>query len=45
MTWFLLTPVLTASKQHAELFVYRIQPQQVRYMREWALEYFEVPIE
>ncbi len=27
------------------LIVYRIQPQKVRYMREWALEYFEVPIE
>jgi general stress protein 26 len=27
------------------LIVYRIRPQQVRYMREWALEYFDVPIE
>jgi general stress protein 26 len=26
------------------LIVYRLIPQQVRYMREWALEYFEVPI-
>jgi general stress protein 26 len=26
------------------LIVYRITPHQVRYMREWALEYFEVPI-
>src|SRR6187402_1694212 len=27
------------------LIVYRIQPQQVRYMREWALEYFEIALE
>ncbi len=27
-----------------ELIVYQIQPQQVRFMREWALEYHEVPI-
>ena len=26
-----------------ELIVYRILPKQVRFMREWALEYFEVP--
>jgi general stress protein 26 len=26
------------------LIVYRIIPQHVRYMREWALEYFEVPL-
>ena len=26
------------------LIVYRISPNHVRYMREWALEYFEVPI-
>src|SRR4051812_24073641 len=26
------------------LIVYRIAPLQVRYMREWALEYFEVPL-
>ena len=28
-----------------ELIVYRIDPLQVRYMREWALEYHEVPLE
>jgi general stress protein 26 len=28
-----------------ELIVYRIRPQRVRYMREWALEYHEVPWE
>jgi general stress protein 26 len=28
-----------------ELIVYRIRPKQVRFMREWALEYFEVPLD
>lgn len=28
-----------------ELIVYHIRPQRVRYMREWALEYHEVPWE
>jgi general stress protein 26 len=28
-----------------ELVVYRIKPNRVRYMREWALEYHEVPFE
>jgi general stress protein 26 len=32
------------SIDNPELIVYRIQPTRVRYMREWALEYFEVPI-
>lgn len=27
-----------------DLIVYRITPSRVRYMQEWALEYFEVPI-
>lgn len=26
------------------LIVYRIDPSQVRYMREWALEYYDVPL-
>ena len=26
------------------LLIYRIRPVQVRYMQEWALEYFEVPL-
>jgi len=26
------------------LIVYRLVPRQVRYMREWALEYYEVPL-
>ena len=28
-----------------ELILYRIDPQRVRYMREWALEYHEVPLD
>jgi general stress protein 26 len=31
------------SIDNPDLIVYRIEPQQVRYMREWALEYFDVP--
>ncbi len=27
-----------------ELILYRISPTRVRYMREWALEYYEVPL-
>jgi general stress protein 26 len=27
-----------------ELIIYRFVPERVRYMREWALEYFEVPV-
>ncbi len=27
-----------------DLIVYRIVPARVRYMREWALEYYEVPV-
>lgn len=27
-----------------ELIIYRCVPNRVRYMREWALEYFEVPL-
>lgn len=33
------------SIDNPDLVVYRIEPSQVRYMREWALEYFEVPLE
>jgi general stress protein 26 len=28
-----------------ELILYRITPNRVRFMREWALEYYEVPLE
>ena len=33
------------SMDHRELIIYRIEPTRVRYMQEWALEYYEVPIE
>ena len=33
------------SMDHAELVIYRIEPTRVRYMQEWALEYFEVPLD
>ena len=32
------------SIDNPELIVYRVIPHQVRYMREWALEYHEVPL-
>jgi general stress protein 26 len=31
------------SIDNPELIIYRIRPERVRYMREWALEYHEVP--
>ncbi len=33
------------SLANPELIVYRMVPQQVRYMQEWALEYHDVPLE
>jgi general stress protein 26 len=33
------------SLENPQLIVYRIDPHRVRFMREWALEYHEVPIE
>lgn len=33
------------SLDNPELIVYRITPQQVRYMREWALDYHDVPLD
>ena len=33
------------SLDNPQLIVYRIVPNRVRYMQEWALEYYEVPIE
>ena len=33
------------SIDNPELVVYRIAPNRVRFMREWALEYYEVPFE
>ena len=32
------------SRDNPELIVYRIRPNRVRFMREWALEYHEVPL-
>ena len=32
------------SVDNPELIVYRVAPQRVRFMREWALEYHEVPL-
>src|SRR5262245_34216414 len=32
------------SIDNPDLIVYRLRPVQVRYMREWALEYYEVPV-
>lgn len=31
------------SPENPELIIYRIRPEQVRFMREWALEYHDVP--
>ena len=28
-----------------DLIIYRIRPERVRYMKEWALTYYEVPVE
>ncbi|MGY8654537.1 MAG: pyridoxamine 5'-phosphate oxidase family protein [Verrucomicrobiia bacterium] len=33
------------SIDNPDLIVYRITPTQVRYMREWALEYYDVPLD
>ncbi|MEQ1853873.1 MAG: pyridoxamine 5'-phosphate oxidase family protein [Chthoniobacteraceae bacterium] len=30
--------------ENPELIIYRIRPSRVRFMREWALEYVEVPV-
>ena len=32
------------SLDNPQLIVYRIEPARVRYMQEWALEYYEVPL-
>lgn len=32
------------SPDNPELVIYRIRPVRVRYMQEWALEYYEVPL-
>jgi general stress protein 26 len=33
------------SPDHPEFILYRIRPNRVRFMREWALEYHEVPLD
>jgi general stress protein 26 len=33
------------SLDNPQLIVYRIVPNRVRYMQEWALEYYDVPVE
>ena len=33
------------SLDNPQLIIYRIRPTQVRYMQEWALEYWQVPLE
>ena len=33
------------SIDNPELILYRVVPKQVRYMQEWALEYYDVPLE
>ena len=33
------------SIDNPELVLYRVRPKQVRYMREWALDYFDVPLD
>jgi len=32
------------SPDNPELIIYRIRPSRIRFMREWALEYHEVPL-
>lgn len=32
------------SADNPELIIYRVLPKQVRFMKEWALEYYDVPI-
>ena len=32
------------SPDNPELILYRVRPKHVRFMREWALDYFEVPL-
>jgi general stress protein 26 len=33
------------SSDNPDLIIYRIRPERVRFMREWALDYHEVPLE
>lgn len=40
-----LLRVYLSSIDNPEFMLYRIEPRRVRYMREWTLEYQEVPME
>lgn len=40
----LLLRQFLGSLENPQLVVYRIRPTRVRYMQEWALEYYEVPL-
>lgn len=31
--------------ENPELIIYRVEPERVRFMREWALDYIEVPLD
>ena len=42
---FAVTMMVFGSLDNPELVVYRITPARVRYMQEWALDYYEVPFE
>lgn len=39
-----LLKMYLGTPQNPEFILYRIQPQRVRYMQEWALEYHELPL-
>lgn len=32
------------SPENPELVIYRVEPERVRFMREWALDYIEIPL-
>ncbi len=42
--WERLLRAYLGTPDNPELIIYRIQPQRVQYMREWALHYHEVPL-
>ena len=39
-----VSDLLRGTIDNPELLVYRIVPEQVRFMREWALDYHDVPL-
>jgi len=40
-----LLKMYLGASDNPEFILYKLTPQRVRYMREWALQYFEVPID